>query len=202
MNRRELIKSIALLTGAAVVGGELFLSGCKTKTAEKTGAAFTANEITWFDEVADTIIPDTPGVPGAKAAKLGEFMKVYVTDCYTKEDQQVFREGFDKLEAAAKQKFSNEFLKLTPAQRTELLNAIDKEATAYQKTRGEKNAEAKKANPDAKDLPAHYFTMVKQLTLLGYFTSEVGATKALRYLPVPGRYDGAYPYKKGDKAWA
>ena len=44
--------------------------------------------------------------------------------------------------------------------------------------------------------------MMKELTLLGYFTSEVGATKALRYLPVPGRYDGNVPYKKGDRAWA
>jgi hypothetical protein len=44
--------------------------------------------------------------------------------------------------------------------------------------------------------------MIKQLTILGYFTSETGATKALRYEAVPGKYDGAYPYKKGDKAWA
>jgi len=44
--------------------------------------------------------------------------------------------------------------------------------------------------------------MMKELTLLGYFTSEVGATKALRYIAVPGRYDGNVPYKKGDKAWA
>jgi hypothetical protein len=44
--------------------------------------------------------------------------------------------------------------------------------------------------------------MLKELTLLGFFTSEVGATQALRYLPVPGKYDGNVPYKKGDKAWA
>jgi hypothetical protein len=43
---------------------------------------------------------------------------------------------------------------------------------------------------------------MKELTLLGYFTSEVGATKALRYVPIPGRFDGCIPYKKGDKAWA
>jgi hypothetical protein len=43
---------------------------------------------------------------------------------------------------------------------------------------------------------------MKQLTLLGFFTSEPGATKALRHIAVPGKYDGALPYKKGDKAWA
>ena len=48
----------------------------------------------------------------------------------------------------------------------------------------------------------NYFGMMKQLTLLGYFTSEIGATKALRYIAVPGKYEGCVPYKKGDKAWA
>jgi hypothetical protein len=46
------------------------------------------------------------------------------------------------------------------------------------------------------------FGMMKQLTVWGYFTSEVGATKALRYVAVPTRYEGCIPYKKGDKAWA
>jgi hypothetical protein len=44
--------------------------------------------------------------------------------------------------------------------------------------------------------------MMKQLTLWGYFSSEIGMKQALRFLPIPGRYDGALPYKKGDKAWA
>ena len=43
---------------------------------------------------------------------------------------------------------------------------------------------------------------MKQLTLFGYFTSKEGATQALRYVAVPGKYVGDYPYKKGDKAWA
>ncbi len=72
-------------------------------------------------------------------------------------------------------------------QREELLKEIDNEARDYQKT--------KKAED-----PNHYFTMVKQLTLLGYFTSEIGATQAQRYIPVPGRYDGCVPYTKGDKS--
>ena len=50
--------------------------------------------------------------------------------------------------------------------------------------------------------PAHYFTLVKQLTLWGFFTSEVGSTEGLRYLPVPGKYDGCTEYEDGDRAWA
>lgn len=48
----------------------------------------------------------------------------------------------------------------------------------------------------------HYFTLMKQLTLLGFFTSKPGATEALRHVAVPGRYDGCMEYKKGDRAWA
>ena len=52
------------------------------------------------------------------------------------------------------------------------------------------------------DKPNHYFKMMKELTLLGFFTSEVGSTKALRYIETPGHFDGCVPYKKGDRAWA
>ena len=78
---------------------------------------------------------------------------------------------------------------ITPAQREELVKEIDKEAKEHEKNKKKEDA-------------SHYFTMVKQLTLLGYFTSEIGCKQARRYEPVPGKYDGAYPYKKGDKAWS
>ena len=77
----------------------------------------------------------------------------------------------------------------TPEQRHDLLVDLDKEMKDYQKSKKETD-------------PTHYFKMVKELTLLGFFTSEVGATKALRYVAVPGKYEGCIPYKKGDKAWA
>ena len=64
-------------------------------------------------------------------------------------------------------------------------------------------AEERKKDPNSKkDVSKHYFTMMKELTLTGFFTSEVGATKALRYVAIPGRFEGCVPYKKGDKAWA
>ncbi len=189
MNRREALNMVALLMGGTIVGGTVFLEGCKTGD-KKTSAALPLNagQIAFLDEVAETIIPTT-STPGAKAAKVGEFMHVMVTDCYTEQDQLTFMESFDKIDAASDKKFKNGFLKLSLEQRTELLNEIDKEAKEY--AAGKKKEDAN-----------HYFTLVKQLTLLGYFSSEVGATQALRYVPIPGRYDGCIDYKKGDKAWA
>jgi hypothetical protein len=52
------------------------------------------------------------------------------------------------------------------------------------------------------DTPAHYFRMMKELALLGYFTSEIGCTKAQRYVESPGRFDPCVPYTKGEPAWA
>ena len=204
MNRRDAIGRVALLMGGAVIGAEFFLSGCKAGPG-KVEDLFVADNIALLDEVADTILPTTSS-PGAKAAKVGQFMAVMVRDCYRPADQKAFTEGIGKLDDAANKKFSAKFMALTPQQRTDLLIDLDKEQKEYS-TKKYKDDEADKAKHKGEieyisSIPNHYFTMMKQLTLLGYFTSEVGATKALRYIAVPGHYDGNLPYKKGDKAWA
>lgn len=189
MNRRDALSRVALILGGTVIGAEFFLSGCKANDS-KFGASlnFTPEDIAYLDEIAETIIPTTD-TPGAKAAKVGTFMTVMVNDCYTEKDQKTFLEGMGKLNEAAKKKFSDGFMQINADQRKTLLTELDKEARDYGKNK-------------KKDDPNHYFSQMKQLTLLGYFTSEPGATKALRYEAVPGRYDGCMPYKKGDKAWA
>jgi len=205
MERRELLKMIALATGSAVIGGEFLLSGCKNNNAGN-GITFSADDIALLDEVAETILPKT-NTPGAKDAKVGEYMKVMVTDCYTAENQKTFYDGIKQLDDACDKMHKVGFMKATPEQRKSLLEALDKEAKAFQKAKSEKEKELReKANKEHDKkfdfAPNHYFTMMKQLTLSGYFTSEVGATKALRYLAVPGKFDGCAPYTKGEKAWA
>jgi hypothetical protein len=187
MERRELLKMIALATGSALIGGEFFLTGCKNPSSVG-GDKFTEEDIAFLDEVSETILPRT-ATPGAKDAAVGAFMTVMVNDCYDKNDQKIFHEGIKKLDDASQKANNSSFMKATPEQRATLLTNLDKEAKDYQKNK-------------KKEDPNHYFTMVKQLTLLGFFTSEPGATKALRHIAVPGKYDGAYPYKKGDRAWA
>lgn len=186
MDRRELLKMIAIITGGAVVGGEVFLSGCTT--SDKPAAVFSDSNIAFLDEVAETILPKT-NTPGAKDAEVGKFMKVMVTDCYEEKDQKIFLEGIGKLDEACNKMHGHGFMKADATHRKELLIALDKEAKDYMK------------NKKPED-PTHFFTMMKQLTLFGFFSSEPGATKALRYVAVPGRYEGCIPYKKGDRAWA
>ena len=202
MERRELLKMIALLTGGVVIGGDVFLSGCKTNTSG--GPTFSSGNIAMLDEIGETIIPAT-NTPGAKATQIGEFMKTMVTDCYTQDQQKIFTAGMAGLNDACKKVNDKNFMDCSLEQRKSFLITLEKEAKEYNTKRDEKEKTAKenaKMNPDYIGMPSHYYTMMKQLTLLGYFSSEIGSKQALRFLPIPGKYDGAYPYKKGDKAWA
>lgn len=210
MDRRELLKMIATLTGGVVIGGEVFLSGCKTNDTTATNS-FSKDDIAFLDEVAETILPKTK-TPGAKDAAVGQFMTVMVNDCYEIENQKAFHEGIKKLDEASKEMYNEGFMKLTPEKRHDLLVSLDKETKEYQKKKADfdkvqnekEKAETGKGNSDFKKetMAPHYFTMMKQLTLLGFFTSKPGATEALRYVAVPGKYEGCIPYNKGDKAWA
>jgi Gluconate 2-dehydrogenase subunit 3 len=186
MQRRQLLKHIALLTGCAVVGGDVLLSGCKN--SENNNAIFSLNEIALFDEIAETIIPKTD-TPGAKEAAVGAFMVGYTKDCYTTEDQKRLQQGLVIINEKSNKLYEQNFISLNETQKSQLLNNLEIEAEAY-------NKEA--INKDK----AHFYTLIKQLTLLGFFSSEVGMTKVLRYIAVPGEYEGVVDYVKGSPSWA
>jgi hypothetical protein len=217
ITRREAVLRVTvLLGGVALIGGSALITGCHQ---ENTDAPFTPDEIAYLDEVADTILPTT-STPGAKAAKTGEFMARMVTDSYKPEDRRTFREGMHKLDDASKDKNGVSFVKSTPQQRLALLQDLDRELKAdtdRQKAEARAKSDAflrdqRKENAPASDAnaattisakpPTSYFRMMKELALLGYFTSEIGCTQALRYAETPGRYDPCVPYKPGEKAWA
>jgi len=186
MNRRELLKMVAAATGGVVIGGEFFLAGCKNPDAGiGTSNTFTESDIAFLDEVAETIFPKT-STPGAKDAKVGQYMTVFVNDCYDQQQQDAFHAGMKSLNDACKKMHGHDFMKAEPAHRKELLVALDKERDEYQKTK-------------KKEDPNHYFQAFKQLTIMGYFTSKEGREGATNYQPVPGKYQGDIPYKKGDK---
>lgn len=216
MNRREAVQYISLLVGGTIVGSHYFLEGCKSKTG--VSMTFTPDDISFLDEVADTILPTTK-TPGAKAAKVGQFMTVMVNDCYEAPDQKIFHEGIAKLDEASNKKNGKSFMESSPQQRQELLIDLDKNVKDVKKktdayfdemTVEQKREMAMQQDKDGTDPrsakmredPNYYFTLMKQLTLLGYFTSEIGCTQARRYVETPGKFEGCIPYAKGEKAWA
>ena len=194
ISRREAILRVsAMLGGVALVGQSAMLAGCATEpTGDELAAApsslFKQGDITLLDEIADTILPET-STPGAKAAGVGPFIAMMVVDTYYEGDQQIVRDGLNSLQALCQRSYGKNFQNVTAAQRLTLVERLDVEQHQYMETREE-------------GAPVHFFRMLKELTLLGYFTSEIGYTQAMRYTETSGRYDPCVPYSPGDKSWA
>jgi len=197
MNRREAISRVAILLGSTVIGAELFVSGCTNAHTEQIVLSDT--QISYLNEVGETILPKTAASDGAKAANVGLFMKTMVADCYSVEERKVFFSGLTELEKASEKAYDKGFISCNAEERKKLLTGLDAEAKEYRKKNDllqQKEAERQKTSQASgkpnylkKTVPAHYFAMIKQLTLLGYFTSEAGY-KSMGYVQVPGRYDG------------
>lgn len=187
IDRREAIKRVTLLMGGVALGGSSLVAACEraqrgASTTAKGSAVgtFSAHDVALLDEVADTILPDTK-TPGAKAANVGAFMALMVTDTYTDQDAAVFRAGLSSLDKEG-------FMSAAPQQRLTRLEQLDREQQAYQ--------EKKK-----REESPHFFRQMKELTLLGYFTSEIGGAQAMRYRETPGRFDPCVPYTPGETTW-
>ncbi|MGB5497565.1 MAG: gluconate 2-dehydrogenase subunit 3 family protein [Maribacter sp.] len=183
MDRRKALILTSSIMGTTIIGSNLFLSGCTPKIKDKR--LFSDSDVFLLDEVGETILPESNRSPGAKAAKIGLFMVSIVSDCYDEKEQAIFKKGINTLQRMANNTYSKGFLELDQKQRHDLLVLLDNKTRSF-----------------AEEEPQHFFSMMKQLTIWGYFTSEPGATKALRYVPVPGEFKGCIPYNKGDKAWA
>ena len=183
MNRRDALKSVVLLMGGTVIGSTALLTGCAPDSQLKE-LSFSAEDLAFLDEIGETIIPTTD-TPGAKATKIGEFMQMMVKECYDADQQTTFINGLTTIRTDFKAEKSVEFMEAIPEDRLAFLNALHQKYVA--------SGEEKKPE---------IIHMLRDLTVLGYYSSEIGATQALRFVETPGRFDPCIDYKKGDKAWA
>ncbi len=191
MNRRESLRRVALMMGGTLSASTLgfVLNSCNSATQQTVEQAgfFSAEEASMVSEIAEMIIPKTD-TPGAIEAKVPEFIATMLEDCYPVEYQTHFKQGLASVMQTSKDAFGKEYPELTQKQKIELVTQTDREAFTAPRPEGDK--------------PMHFFRTMKELTLLGYFTSEAGATQALDYVPVPGRYEGCTELQPGQKAWA
>ncbi|MBX2915933.1 MAG: gluconate 2-dehydrogenase subunit 3 family protein [Cyclobacteriaceae bacterium] len=192
MDRREALRKTALLMGAAVSATALagIMQGCKA-TPELTyvPSFFTEEQARIISELAQTIIPKTD-TPGAKEAGVPGFIDQILKECYKKEDQDKFITGLTEFEAAAKAAHGDSFIYLDAEKQL-----------AFVKAQNEAAVNAVKADPSQ---PRPFILSAKELTLLGFFTSEPGATQVLQYEAVPGSYKGCIPLTEAGngKTWA
>ena len=185
MNRRDAVKTASLLIGSAIVVASGTLSACRNDSAADTTKALTAalstDDQALIEAIADTILPDTAASPGAKAAGAGAAINLLLTDCHPAPDQDRLRAGLTAFRTLCKDTCGTSFATMPQAARETLLRTVD--------------AAARKAGP------SHWFHLVRDLTLRTYFSSEIGMTKALRYVRVPGKWTGCVALTPGQPAW-
>lgn len=166
-----------------MIGATAILTGCSPERQLKD-LNFSPEDLAFLDEIGETIIPTTD-TPGAKAAGIGQFMVFMVKDTYDADQQQAFIDGLNQLRTDFKTEKGKNFMESSAEDRLVFLNDMQNKF---------------KSSGDSRE--PIVINMLRDLTVLGYFTSEIGATQALKYVEVPGRYDGCMPYQKGDKAYA
>jgi len=195
MNRREAVGRAAFLLGGAITFNSLgaFAEGVMPVNNLPFDAKLLNLEEDLVAEIADTFIPDRKDVPGAKAAGIGPFIVMMIQDCYTSDIQEHFAKGLKTIEEVSNATFQKSFKALTLSERESIFKLFKAEAEAQKKNRSSSNGAI---------APPHFFQLVSELTYLGYYTSEIGATKALRYVHIPVRYDSCVPLQPGQKAWA
>lgn len=178
LTRREALK--AGLAGSALAATGL-LGGLASSAATAATAAGTQSDQALMEDIADILLPTTAASPGAKAAGVGTMMALVLADCESPETQQRIATGLQGLRETCRAR-GGDFASLPLAERERLVRDIDTVAQREGDT--------------------HWFNSVRMLALNAYFTSEIGLTRAMRYVPVPGRYDGCVPLEPGQPAWA
>jgi hypothetical protein len=192
IDRREALRKTVLLMGAAVSASAIagILNGCKaTPDLTYKPVFFTEDQARLVSELAEIILPKT-NTPGAKEVGVPTFIDRMLAQCYKKEDQDFFITGLTAFDEAAKKSFGDSFIYCKPEDQVTLTT------TALQAAIQEKKENKKAKRP--------FILMAKELTMLGYFTSEPGATQVLQYEPVPGKYNGCIPLNEAGngKTWA
>jgi gluconate 2-dehydrogenase gamma chain len=199
MDRRELLHRASMLLGGAISASAAagILAGCAATPEEApmpqigpAGSFFTDAEMATVVAMANQIIPKTDthgaidvGVPG--------FIDRMMSGFYQEREQQIFRAGLVQVANDAKAMRGKSFAALTSDEQVELMKRYDREQFDYTR------ANANTSNP-----PPHYFRMMKELTIIGFCSSEAGATKLMNYQQTPGPFRGDVPLAEVGKASA
>jgi hypothetical protein len=176
MDRRDLLKTAALVLGTSVSSAcsRALLSGAPLDGAPSR-AMLDDVELHKVSVIAELIIPETD-TPGAIAAGVPAFIHRIVAEWHTEEERNRFMLGLRTVDEVARERFGADFLGVEHAQQVNVLQTLEA---------------ASRGGRDP------FFGAIKELTVLGYYTSEIGSQHELVYRPVPGAYQG-HAHVSGD----
>ena len=167
-----------LAGAAALLGTELAAPLARALAAEMpagfmaTHAVFAPEQRSLLAAISERIIPTTD-TPGAIAAGVPQFIEMMIADWYETTDRNDFLSGLGVVEGYARVHFETGFTQLAPEEQDQVLTLAQQGRIAE---------------------VGGFFGHCRQLVILGYYTSEIGCKQERVYVPVPGHYDGQYPY--------
>jgi hypothetical protein len=190
IGRRDALRRVAMLLGGALSAPAIagVLAGCDSRSAADgtwTARALTTEQSELVATIAEHILPETD-TPGARAAGVHKFIDKMLAEHYPAEARARVLNGLADIDARARRDRGRAFLQCGVEEQRAVLARIDQEAFA--------------APPGSREVP--YFRTLKELTLLGYYTSEIGATQELRHVSIPERFEGCVPFTQIGRTWA
>lgn len=218
MNRRNALRSIALLTGGTLsistVAG--LLGGCQASSSEGwTPRALSGEQSARLGDLVELIIPTTD-TPGARDAGVLEFIDRMLGEWHVSAERERFLAGLERVEEIAQREHDAAFIALEASEQSAILaqmpdepdlSSAEEVEVATADAWGEATVQLAEHALDAgqEDTLAvtvqPFFQMLKELTLVGYYTSEVGGTEELQYVHSPGRFEGCMPIEELGRAW-
>lgn len=174
IHRREALQKLALL-----IGGTLSLpvqAALRGEVLNTRIIDIPADQQALIEVLAEVIMPATD-TPGARIAGVGPFIVRVIRDCTSASEQEKFLQGVQKTSTLSQQTFGKPYTELNALQQIELMSQIARQEKTF-------------------------FHSLRELTIIGFFTSEIGATQVLQYMAIPGRFEGDIPLKLEQRTWA
>ena len=182
IDRREALGGIAAIFGAALIPP---LRRAVAQDADPgmspQNVIFSDAQRALLDALVERIIPTTD-TPGAMEAGVTGYIEMIVDEFYGPDEREGFMRDLQAADDNATDRYGAPFAGLEPEQQDAIISLAEQQQL-----------------DGAEDT---FFDTIKQLTVTGYYTSEIGMTVERVYLPVPVRYDGAYPYIDGDRLFS
>ena len=190
MQRRDILKMLA--TGAVLPVFSSPMAAFFREAQAQTGPSYKLRTLSPHQNatvvvMTDLIIPETD-TPGAKGARVNEFIDVILTEWATPEERQNFLQGLEGVDKQSQELFGKTFVDATPVQQVTLLRAMDDFAASE---RGDPPRKHGNTVPEFDtQLKGNFYDIFRGITLHGYYTSEIGFTQELKLQIIPGAQHG------------
>ena len=198
MRRRDLLRLLSAAAVTPVLSPEISLLLRQAQPGHGYALhTFTPHQNETVVAMIDLILPETD-TPGAKAARVNEFMDVILTGWATEDERARFLHGLNDVDTQSRELFGKNFVDATTQQQTTLLRALDDSVDWLHGPVAEKT-DNPVDNPFIQ-MKGEFFRSFKCMTVHGYYTSEVGFTQELKLEIIPGGYHGCAPVAPEKKA--